>query len=112
MDDMQVQIANMTPERYARCAKAAAQLSVTLSERVGKEVPSDIRRTAEMSLEELADAQRNAQRERSRNVDATVEGTYGYMSGLGITREQYARMIERLHTFEYVVVKSTSLEFE
>jgi hypothetical protein len=102
----------MSPEEYARSAKRACQLSIDMSERLGNEVPESIRRTAAMSLEELADAHRKTQRERSRDVDATVEGTYGYMSGLGITREQYERMVERLHTFEYVIVKSSSLEFE
>lgn len=112
MDGMRIQIANMAPDNYARTAKKSAELSAKLSKQTGTPLPPRIQQILDMSHEELADAQRKAQRERARDVDATVEVTYGYMGGLGITRQQYERMIERLHMFEYAVVKTSSLEFE
>ena len=70
MEGLRKQIEQMEPKRYARAAKRAAEVAISVAEKEGIEVSERIRYLNEASFEELEENQRIAQEKRKNIADS------------------------------------------
>lgn len=108
MSGLQRGIEIMSPERYARVTKDAAELAVSSNTRLGRPVPEEIQRLVDMSYEDLVEERRSAMKEQATHAQNAIDRNYPAAQPFlprHLTRDDFEEVIRALYHVRCVVIQ-------